>query len=128
MELKHQLTPKLKQLRLSGILQTLESRHRQAVDGKWSYVEFLERLLEDEVERRNQKQLGLRLRRASINTAKTLETFDFDFNPTINRQQILALAACDYIRKKRNALICGPTGVGKTHISEALSQEACAVQ
>jgi len=125
MELKHQLTPKLKQLRLSGILQTLESRHRQAVDGKWSYIEFLERLLEDEVERRHQKQLGLRLRRAGINTAKTLETFDFDFNPAINRQQILALAACDYIREKRNLLICGPTGVGKTHLAEALSQEAC---
>ena len=125
MELKHQLTPKLKQLRLSGILQTLDSRHRQAVDGKWSYVEFLERLLEDEVERRQQKQLSLRLRRSGVNTAKTIETFDFDFNPAINRQQILALAACDFIREKRNALLCGPTGVGKTHISEALSQEAC---
>ena len=125
MELKHQLTPKLKQLRLSGILQTLDSRHRQAVDGKWSYVEFLERLLEDEVERRQQKQLSLRLRRSGVNTAKTIETFDFDFNPAINRQQILALAACDFIREKRNALLCGPTGVGKIHISEALSQEAC---
>ena len=93
MELKHQLTPKLKQLRLSGILQTLDSRHRQAVDGKWSYVEFLERLLEDEVERRQQKQLSLRLRRSGVNTAKTIETFDFDFNPAINRQQILAPTA-----------------------------------
>jgi len=125
MELKQQLTPKLKQLRLSGVLQTLESRHRQAVDGKWSYIEFLERLLEDEVARRSQKQLALRLRRSGVNTSKTLETFDFTFNPAINRQQVLALAASDYIRKKRNLLICGPTGVGKTHLSEALAQEAC---
>jgi len=66
-----------------------------------------------------------RLRRSGVNTTKTLETFDFNFNPTINRQQILALAACDYIREKRNLLICGPTGVGKTHLSEALAQEAC---
>ena len=125
MELNHQLTPHLKRLRLSGVLETLEARHRQAIDGKWSYVEFLERLLEDEVERRSQKQLSLRLRRSGVNTTKTLETFDFNFNPTINRQQILALAACNYIREKRNLLICGPTGVGKTHLSEALAQEAC---
>lgn len=115
MELKHHLSPQLKQLRLSGILETLEARHRQAVEGQWSYIDFLERLLQDEVERRSQKQLSLRLRRAGVNTTKTLETFDFNFNPTINRQQLLALAAGDYIRDKRNVIICGPSGVGKTH-------------
>jgi DNA replication protein DnaC len=125
MELKHQLVPYLKQLRLSGVLETLDARNRQAIDGKWSYVEFLSRLLEDEVERRGQKQLQLRLRRATLNTTKTLETFDFTFNPSINRQQILALAACDYIREHRNLLVCGPTGVGKSHIAQALGQEAC---
>ena len=125
MELKHQLIPHLKHLRLSGILDTLEARNRQAIEGRWSYVEFLARLLEDEVERRGQKQLGLRLRRAALTTTKTLETFDFQFNPALNRQQILALAAGDYIREKRNVLICGPTGVGKTHLSQALGQEAC---
>jgi DNA replication protein DnaC len=124
-ELKHQLTPYLKSLRLSGILETLDARNRQAIEGKWTYVEFLSRLLEDEVERRAQKQLQLRLRRATLNTTKTLETFDFQFNPTINRQQVLALAACDYIRQHHNVLICGPTGVGKTHLSQALAQEAC---
>ena len=77
MELTHQLIPQLKQLRLSGILETLEARHRQAIDGKWSYIEFLSRLLEDEVERRAQKQLALRVRRAAVNTTKTLEGFDF---------------------------------------------------
>jgi len=124
-ELKHQLTPQLKHLRLSGILQTLDVRNRQAIEGKWSYIEFLSRLLEDEVERWAQKQLKLRLRRAALNTTKTLETFDFQFNPTLNRQQTLALAACDYIREHRNALICGPTGVGKSHLTQALGQEAC---
>jgi DNA replication protein DnaC len=125
MELKHQLTPHLKHLRLSGILETLDVRNQQAIEGKWSYIEFLSRLLEDEVERRAQKQLSLRLRRGALQTTKTLETFDFTFNPTINRQKVLALAACDYIRQKRNLLICGPTGVGKSHLAHAFGQEAC---
>jgi len=121
----HQLIPFLKRLRLSGVLETLEVRNQQAIDGKWTYVEFLARLLEDEVERRAQKQLALRIRRAAINTTKTLEGFDFSFNPTLNRQQILDLATCTYIRQKRNVLICGPTGVGKTHLAQALTHEAC---
>lgn len=121
----HHLTPHLKQLRLSGILETLEVRNRQAVDGKWTYVEFLTRLVEDEVERRAQKQLALRLRRATVNTAKSLENFSFDFNPTINRQQIMQLAGGDYIRRKENILICGPTGVGKSHLAQGLAHEAC---
>jgi DNA replication protein DnaC len=125
MELNHQLTPHLKHLRLSGILATLDTRHRQAVEGHWSYIEFLERLLQDEVERRGQKQLTLRLRRATLTTTKTLETFDFNFNPTINRQQVLALAAGDYIRDKHNVILCGPTGVGKSHLAQALGHEAC---
>ena len=93
MDLTHQLPPKLKQLRLSGILETLDARTRQAIDGQWSYIEFLARLLEDEVERRAQKQLALRVRRATVNTTKTLEGFDFTFNPSLNRHQILQLAS-----------------------------------
>ena len=110
----HQLIPFLKRLRLSGILDTLDARNQQAIDGKWTYIEFIARLLEDEVERRSQKQLALRLRRAAVNTTKTLEGFNFQFNPSINRQQVLDLATCRYIRERRNVLICGPTGVGKT--------------
>jgi DNA replication protein DnaC len=125
MELNHQLTPKLKQLRLSGVLSTLEARHRQAIDGQWSYVEFLERLLEDEVERRAQKQLALRVRRAALMSTKTLESFDWSFNPSINRQHVLHLAGCEYIRRKRNVLICGSSGVGKSHLAQSLAHEAC---
>lgn len=124
MDLKGQLAGQLRQLRLSGVLETLEARNRQAIDDKWSYQEFLARILEDEVERRAQKQLQLRLRRGALNSTKTLESFDFNFNPQLNRQQILELATCAYVRQKRNLLVCGPTGVGKTHLSQALAQAA----
>lgn len=125
MELKHHLTPTLKQLRLSGMLDTLEARTRQAIDAQWSYLDFLTRLLEDEVERRAQKQLSLRVRRATLHSAKTLADFDFTFNPALNRQQVLQLATCDWIRQRRNLLLCGPTGVGKSHLAQALAHEAC---
>ena len=82
MELSHQLSPHLKRLRLSGMLETLAARDRQAQVEHWSYLEFLGRLLEDEVGRRDQKQLALRIRRATLNSNKTLEDFDFAFNPS----------------------------------------------
>lgn len=125
MDVKPQLIPKLKSLRLSGILETLDVRNRQAIEEKLSYVEFLERLLEDEVERRGQKQLALRLRRASFSSEKTLEGFNWSFNPKINRQQILDLATCQWIEKKEAVLIVGPSGVGKSHLAQALGHEAC---
>ncbi|NDJ54586.1 MAG: ATP-binding protein [Chloroflexi bacterium] len=120
-----QLTPHLKSLRLSGILETLESRHKQARDEQWTHVEVLARLLEDEVARRAQKQLALRVRRANLTSTKTLEAFDFTFNPTVSRQQVRALAACDFVRHHGNVILCGPTGVGKSHLAQALAHEAC---
>lgn len=125
MELKQHLIPQLKALRLSGILDTLDVRTQQAIAEQWTYGDFLERLLEDEVERRGQKQLAMRLRRATLNTSKTLEPFDFTFNPGVNRQLVYDLATGSFIRDKRNVLLCGPTGVGKSHLAQALSHEAC---
>lgn len=101
MELRPQLTPYLKSLRLSGILATLETRNRQAIEDRLSYMDFLSRLLEDEVERRAQKQLSLRLRRAAFPAGHTLESFDFAFNPQINRQKVLDLATAHSSNAKR---------------------------
>jgi DNA replication protein DnaC len=125
MDVKAQLIPRLKALRLSGILETLEVRNRQAIEEKHSFVEFLERLLEDEIERRGQKQLLLRLRRASFLAEKTFEGFDWSFNPTVNRQQILDLATGTWIERKESCLIVGPSGTGKSHLAQALGHEAC---
>lgn len=125
MELKNQLVPKLKSLRLSGILETLEVRNQQAIEEKCTYVEFLQKLLEDEVERRGQKQLSLRLRRSNLDPAKTLEAFDFAFNPAINRAQVYDLATCAFVERTEALFLVGPAGVGKSHLAHALGHEAC---
>jgi DNA replication protein DnaC len=120
----HHLVPQLKQLRLSGILDGLEVRSEQALAEHWSYLEFLTRLVQDEVERRHQKQLALRVRRGGLHSGKTLASFDFGFNPAINRQLVHELATCAFVRQHRNVLICGQTGVGKSHLAQALAHEA----
>src|SRR5574341_259047 len=125
MELTHQLTPMLRTLRLSGILETLEVRNRQAIESRTSFAEFLTLLLPDEVERRGQSALRLRLRRAALDPTKTLEAFDFGFNPKLNKAQIFDLATCQFVARHENVLIYGPTGTGKSHLCQALGHEAC---
>jgi DNA replication protein DnaC len=114
----------LKQLRLSGVLATLEARPEQAIREQWGFSEYLLRVLQDEAERRQQKQLDQRLRRGKVLASKTLESFDWRFNPGSNRQQLLDLASCSFVRKRRNVLIGGQTGVGKSHLAQALANEA----
>jgi DNA replication protein DnaC len=115
----------LKNLRLSGILETLEARNRLAIDSKLSYVEFLAQLLEDEVERRAQHKLKMRLRRAAFDPQKTLESFDFSACPKLSQKEVADLATCRYIEKKQNVFFVGPSGVGKSHLAQALGHEAC---
>ncbi|MEN8182712.1 MAG: IS21-like element helper ATPase IstB [Myxococcota bacterium] len=120
-----ELVPILKKLRLSGVLNTLELRTRQAVEDNLPYAEFLYRTLLDEVERREQKQLDLRLRRASFEAHKTLDDFDFVFNPSIPKSQIIDLATCHFVARKQAVLLLGEAGVGKSHLAQAIGHRAC---
>src|SRR6202171_6430828 len=92
-----ELNTTLKQLPLSGVLASLERRTPQAIDGQLAYPEFLAMLLHDEVARRDQKKLGTRLARAGFAMGKTLETFDFDRLPNLNRTHIHDLDTGRYI-------------------------------
>lgn len=120
------LIPMLKQLRLSGILDSIESRNRQAIDEKLSYMDFLATIIQDEVARRTQKKLASALRRANFRNHKTLEEFDFTFNPHINRSLIMDLASCRFMQEKVCIFIVRPCGTGKSHIAQALGH--CAIR
>jgi len=119
-----ELAPMLKQLRLSGILDSLESRNKQAIDKKMAYPEFLALLIADEVARRDQKRFTTRLRRASFRSHKTLDQFNFDFNPNINSALIHELITGRFIEEKVAVLIAGPCGTGKSHIAQAIGHTA----
>jgi DNA replication protein DnaC len=121
-----ELTPLLKQLRLSGILDTLEARHREAIDQRLSYVDFLARLVADEVARREHKKFHLRLRRAGFRSTKTLEQFDFAASPGLHAALVQELASCRFVDEHACVLIVGPCGTGKSHLAQALGH--CAVR
>jgi DNA replication protein DnaC len=121
-----ELAPVLKQLRLSGILESIERRNREAIEHKMTYPEFLALVIGDEAARRDQKKYGTRLRRAGFRADKTLEGFDFDFNPGIDRALIRDLAACRFVDEKVSLLIAGPCGTGKSHVAQAIGH--CAVR
>lgn len=119
------LVPVLKKLRLSGTLHTLELRTRQAVEDQLPYAEFLYRLLGDEVERREAKQFEMRTRRAQFDAMKTLEDFEFGFNPKIPKSKIIDLCTCQFITRHESVLLVGPSGVGKSHLAQAIGHRAC---
>lgn len=114
----------LRQLRLSGLLQSLEVRLQEAAASRLSHGEFLEIILQDELLVRQQRHLSRRTKAADFRALKSLEDFDWAFNASINRRQIFELAAGDYLRHAHDILFIGPPGVGKTHLAQALGYEA----
>jgi DNA replication protein DnaC len=120
-----ELQTKLKTLRLGGMLHTLDVRREQAEDQRLGHIEFLALLLDDEIDRRQSKMLAQRLHRARFEEQKTLEEFDWNYNPQIPAEQLRNLATCTFVERRESVLLCGPVGVGKTHAAEALGHAAC---
>jgi len=114
----------LKKLRLSGLAQSLEVRLQEAAGHGLSHAEFLELLLQDELLVRAERLKNRRVKAAAFREAKTLEDFDWPFNPSIKRQQVFELATCRFIRERRDVLLLGPPGTGKSHLVQALGYQA----
>jgi DNA replication protein DnaC len=119
-----ELTPMLKTLRLSGMLDSLDARNRQAITEHLAPTEFLTLLIQDELARRDQHKLTQRLRRAAFHSAKTIEQFDFNALPNLNRSVIHDLMTCRFVAENAPVLITGPTGTGKSHLAQAIGHQA----
>lgn len=114
----------LKQLRLSALGQTLPVRLQEAAANRLSHAEFLELILLDEINVRQQRKITRRTVAAEFTALKNLEDFEWRFNPSISRKDIYELAACHFVRKATDVLFVGPPGVGKTHLAQAIGYEA----
>ncbi len=114
----------LKQLRLSGLLESLEVRLQEAAGNGLSHAEFLELILQDELVVRADRQLQRRVKAAQFRELKALDEFDWSFNPSIKKKQIFELATGRFIREARDVLFLGPPGVGKSFLVQALGYQA----
>jgi DNA replication protein DnaC len=113
----------IQNLHLSGLLSSLELRLQEAEANRLPYAQFLELLLQDEINVRHQRMIARRRKSADFREPRSLENFDFGFNPSINRAQIYELAACQFVRQHRDVLLVGPPGVGKSHLVQAIGLE-----
>lgn len=116
-----EIQKRLREFKLSGMGSSLEIRIQQATNENLGYTEFFGMLLEDEVNRRSDNKRSKLYRKAKLPFEKGIEDFDFTFQPSIKKQEVLELATCRFIETKANLLLIGQPGTGKTHLSVALA-------
>lgn len=118
------LKTRLRDFKLSGIYNSLEERLSYAKEKSMSYVEFLELLMEDEINNRNTNSYKKRYSKAKMPAHKTLEDFDLSFQPSIDKRIINDCMTCNFINEKKNIVFIGNPGTGKTHLSIAIGIKA----
>ena len=121
----NELQRSLRQLRLGGMAAVLETRLRQAQAEPMAPIDLLATLVSDELTRRSDRLLERRRKLAAFRDPnKTLDNFDFTFNPKLNRSMVFDLATGAFIDRREDALFLGPGGTGKSHLAQAIGQAA----
>jgi DNA replication protein DnaC len=115
----------LRQLRMGGMAAVLETRLRQAQTESMAPIDLISCLISDELIRRSDRLLERRRKQAEFrDPQKTLDNFDFTFNPKMNRSLVFDLATAAFIARHEDALFLGPAGTGKSHLAQAIGQAA----
>ena len=119
-----QVQENLERLRMTQALSALDRLAEEASKEEWSYIEFLGKLLEEEMAARNERRLAIKQRLAHFPWVKTLDQLDFDFQPSVDEKKIRELATLRFVEQADVVLFTGPPGVGKTHLAIGLGLEA----
>lgn len=118
------LKSQLRALKMPAMAEGLEMRNRHALANQTTYLEFLELLVEDESASRQANGYRSRLKDSRLDTQKVLDTYDFTYQPQLDKRQVYELASCRFIEQRHNAVFMGKPGVGKTHLAHAIGLEA----
>lgn len=121
-----QLENKLKYLRMSAVLQTLKQHNEAAQEQQLSYLEFFEMLIEDECAKRKANVLRQRLAKSKLNTQKSFEHYNLNFQPELDKKLLAEIRGCRFIEERKNIILIGKPGTGKTHLANAIGLEAAA--
>lgn len=115
----------LSRLKLSRMSEILEQTIKTSEEEGKSYLSFLKELLEEEVAHKEQRRVEIALKISGLPFIKSIDEFDFSFQPKLNRQKVMSLFDLTFIREKGNVIFLGPPGVGKTHLAVSLALKAC---
>lgn len=124
-EITNQIEGHMKALKLKGMLGVYMGLSEQATKSKLQYEEYLALLLEEELKRKSEGQVRAKIGKAKFPFLKTIEEFDFSFQPNLKDKEVIRLSSLDFVEQKDNVIFLGPPGVGKTHLSVGLGMKAC---